>query len=145
MRIGFSPLYQHPARVMPFSSVQARPGRGVQEISDSKPVAKEKQHIGPLTVGADLRARAQTRSGGRNSEFVQRPAGTPAGPNGNPKLVPYPFVPTYLTIFLKASVCCLMPTSAANRSMLEAPKKPSMPRVRLITYSASSGSAIGPP
>ncbi len=38
-----------------------------------------------------------------------------------------------------------MPLSVASRSMLEAPKKPAMPVVRARTYSASSGSAIGPP
>ena len=38
-----------------------------------------------------------------------------------------------------------MPLSVASRSMLEAPKKPAMPVVWARTYSASSGSAIGPP
>ncbi|MNP72217.1 hypothetical protein D3C76_1687210 [compost metagenome] len=38
-----------------------------------------------------------------------------------------------------------MPFSAANLSILDAPKNPSMPSVLSITYAASSGSAIGPP
>ena len=39
----------------------------------------------------------------------------------------------------------VMATSVGSRSMLDAPKKPTMPSVRSSTYCASSGSASGPP
>lgn len=50
----------------------------------------------------------------------------------------------YFVIALNASVCDLIPFSAANLSILDAPKNPSIPSVLSITYLASSGSAIGP-
>ena len=46
---------------------------------------------------------------------------------------------------LKRLMFSVMATSVGRRSMLEAPKKPTMPVVRSRTYWASSGSAIGPP
>src|SRR2546422_4000454 len=39
----------------------------------------------------------------------------------------------------------MMARSAGSRSMLEAPKKPAMPRVLLSTRATSFGSASGPP
>lgn len=46
---------------------------------------------------------------------------------------------------LNSLVVFVMAISTGNLSMLDAPKKPWTPVVRLRTYSASFGSAIGPP
>src|SRR5919198_864262 len=52
---------------------------------------------------------------------------------------------SWIGMDLKRLMFSVMATSVGRRSMLEAPKKPTMPVVRSSTYCASSGSAIGPP
>src|SRR5579859_4744972 len=49
------------------------------------------------------------------------------------------------SIRLKRRMVSVMATSVGSLSILDAPKKPTMPCVRSKTYEASSGSAIGPP